>query len=68
MINRYLSDEGCIYSETAGSFPLSDIPIPINKCEADGVLLKNACCRLESVAVDTFARFGWRFSNRIALN
>jgi hypothetical protein len=57
-MNRYLSDEECIYSETAGSFPLSDIPIPINKCEADGVLLKNACRRLETVVVDIFARFG----------
>jgi hypothetical protein len=54
VINRYLSDEGCIYSETAGSFPLSDIRIPINKCEVDGVLLKNACRRLETVAMDIF--------------
>jgi hypothetical protein len=28
--------------------------------------LKNACCLLETVSMQVFANFGWKFSNRIA--
>ena len=39
----------------------------LQKDEADGVLIKNVCRRLESVAMQFCVNFGWRFSNRIAL-
>lgn len=39
----------------------------LQKDEADGVLIKNVCRRLESMAMQFCVNFGWRFSNRIAL-
>jgi hypothetical protein len=39
----------------------------LQKDEADGVLIKNVCRCLESVAMQFCVNFGWRFSNRIVL-
>jgi hypothetical protein len=52
----------------SGEHTGSDLGLKSKKGEADGVLLKNDCRWLETMTMDIFARFGWRFSNMIALN
>jgi len=39
----------------------------LQKSEDAGELIKSACRHLETVAMEIFAHFGWKFTNRIML-
>jgi hypothetical protein len=37
----------------------------LQRCEDDGEFLKVACRKLESMVMQLFANYGWRFTNRL---
>ena len=37
----------------------------LQRCEDDGEFLKVACRKLESMVMQLFANYGWRFINRL---